>query len=389
MATQSSVSEREAGSDSSPSRTASQWRMTNAPTSPWSPSAARPCSSAYLRAAPKISHCISSAVAVLPSARARGCDRERSAETWWMARTGSASARSRPGPASSSTMASTMAVVPTFNKVATSERLASPTMTWRRRNRLGSAWGSSRVLTMGRFKVVSSPTISSKNSARWEIWKWTVAGIERRRLHPDLARAGEDGARDEVRHHAFDHPGERDGPVHHVVLVAAVGVALAVGVVLVDDRRGHVGDTRLGGDHGAPHDLLAGLVIDQAFERGQAFGGGVLGVGVVDVEAGAVGEDGVGQVGLDHRGQRPLAGEAAGVVARRLVLEVPPDPLLDVRRVGVDQHRGGGNRILLRTGRVNAVLGLDPADLDGGHTSTLGPFRGTARYPPVRSTGRR
>ncbi len=214
-------------------------------------------------------------------------------------------------------------------------------------------------------------------------------GIERRRLHPDLARAGEDGARDEVRHHAFDHPGERDGPVHHVVLVAAVGVALAVGVVLVDDRRGHVGDTRLGGDHGAAHDLLAGLVIDQAFERGQAFGGGVLRVGMVDVEAGAVGEDGVGQVGLDHRGQRPLAGEAAGVVARRLVLEVPPDPLLDVRRVGVDQHRGGGNRILLGTGRVNAVLGLDPADLDGGHASTLGPFRGTARYPPARSTGRR
>ena len=70
-------------------------------------------------------------------------------------------------------MASTRAVVPTFSKVATSDRLASPTMTWSRRNRLGSAWGSSRVFTMGRFSVVSRPTVSSKNSARWEIWKAT------------------------------------------------------------------------------------------------------------------------------------------------------------------------------------------------------------------------
>ena len=72
-------------------------------------------------------------------------------------------------------MASTMAVVPTLSRVATSDRLASPTITWSRRNRLGSAWGSSRVLTMGRLSVVSSPAISSKNSARWEIWKWTVS----------------------------------------------------------------------------------------------------------------------------------------------------------------------------------------------------------------------
>ena len=33
----------------------------------------------------------------------------------------------------SSTMASTMAVVPTLRKVATSDMLASPAMTWRRR----------------------------------------------------------------------------------------------------------------------------------------------------------------------------------------------------------------------------------------------------------------
>ena len=70
----------------------------------------------------------------------------------------------------SSIIASTIAVVPTFRKVATSHRLASPAITCRRRYCCGSACGSSRVLTIGRFSVVSSPTSSSKKSARWLIW---------------------------------------------------------------------------------------------------------------------------------------------------------------------------------------------------------------------------
>ena len=48
--------------------------------------------------------------------------------------------------------------------------LASPTMTCSRRYFSGSAWGSSRVLTMGRECMVSSPTSVSRKSARWEIW---------------------------------------------------------------------------------------------------------------------------------------------------------------------------------------------------------------------------
>ena len=67
----------------------------------------------------------------------------------------------------------TMAVVPTLRNVATSDRLASPTMTCSRRYFWASAWGSSRVLTMGRLRVVSSPTSSSKKSARWVSWKGT------------------------------------------------------------------------------------------------------------------------------------------------------------------------------------------------------------------------
>jgi len=67
----------------------------------------------------------------------------------------------------------TIDVVPTFRNVATSDMLASPVITWRRRYFLGSAWGSSRVLTIGRLSVVSRPTSSSKKSARWVSWKGT------------------------------------------------------------------------------------------------------------------------------------------------------------------------------------------------------------------------
>ena len=46
----------------------------------------------------------------------------------------------------------------------------SPTMTWRRRYFSRSAWGSSRVLMIGRLTIVSSATSVSKKSARWESW---------------------------------------------------------------------------------------------------------------------------------------------------------------------------------------------------------------------------
>ena len=56
-----------------------------------------------------------------------------------------------------------------------------------------------------------------------------------------------------------------------------------------------------------------------------ALRGGALGVGVVDVVAGAVGEHGVDEVGLDLGGHGPEGREAPGVVAGLLVLEVPAD----------------------------------------------------------------
>ncbi len=44
-------------------------------------------------------------------------------------------------------------------------------ITCSRRYRSASACGSSRVFTIGRFSVVSSPTSTSKKSARWLSWK--------------------------------------------------------------------------------------------------------------------------------------------------------------------------------------------------------------------------
>src|SRR6202012_3195371 len=88
--------------------------------------------------------------------------------------------------------------------------------------------------------------------------------------------------------------GERGGPPHQVVLVGAVRGALVVGVVLVElDRRG-AGDGR--GPFGRfGHDPLPRLVPDHHGQRVGAFGGGVLRVGVVDVQPGTVGQDDVGQ----------------------------------------------------------------------------------------------
>jgi hypothetical protein len=59
--------------------------------------------------------------------------------------------------------------------VAVSDRLASPVITWSRRYFWASACGSSRVLMIGRLRVVSSPTSASKKSARCVSWYGTSA----------------------------------------------------------------------------------------------------------------------------------------------------------------------------------------------------------------------
>ena len=84
-----------------------------------------------------------------------------------MARIGFSSVRSRMTVEGSSSIRSTMLVAPILRKVAYSLMLESPTITWSRRNFSASAWGSSRVLMMGRLRVVADETPSQMCSARW------------------------------------------------------------------------------------------------------------------------------------------------------------------------------------------------------------------------------
>ena len=103
-----------------------------------------------------------------PSASSSDAPSSRSRETSWIEATGLTSEKSGRKP--SSIIFRTMAVDPIFRNWATSHLFASPTITCSRRYFSGSACGSSRVLMIGRFSVVSSPTSVSKKSARAVSW---------------------------------------------------------------------------------------------------------------------------------------------------------------------------------------------------------------------------
>jgi hypothetical protein len=84
-----------------------------------------------------------------------------------MARMGFSRVMSRSTAAGSSSIRSRMLVAPTLRKVAYSLMFESPTITWSRRKRSASAWGSSLVLMIGRLRVVAEETPSQMCSARW------------------------------------------------------------------------------------------------------------------------------------------------------------------------------------------------------------------------------
>ena len=103
----------------------------------------------------------------------------------------------------------------------------SPTITCSRRKRSASACGSSRVLMIGRDRVVALDTPSQMCSARWrDAVHRAACGLQH------LARAGVDLAGDEERDQHVGELGEVAVALDEVVLVAAVGVAGGVGVVL-------------------------------------------------------------------------------------------------------------------------------------------------------------
>ncbi len=65
----------------------------------------------------------------------------------------------------------------TFSHEVYSDMFESPTMTCSRRKRSASACGSSRVLMMGRDRVVADETPSQMCSARWASEKIAPRGV--------------------------------------------------------------------------------------------------------------------------------------------------------------------------------------------------------------------
>ncbi len=86
-----------------------------------------------------------------------------------MARMGFSRVMSRITTPGSSSIRNSTDVAPTLRKVAYSLMLESPTMTCSLRKRSASAWGSSRVLMMGRLRVVALETGSQMCSARCDM----------------------------------------------------------------------------------------------------------------------------------------------------------------------------------------------------------------------------
>ena len=137
-----------------------------------------------------------------------------------------------------------------------------------------------------------------------------------------LAGPAPDLAGDEERDQHVCHPGELALARHEVVLVATVGVARAVGVVLeqVDVARDALlVQAELGGRQQVLQDALPRLVVGHHLADVVAFGRRVLGVRAhVEVEARAVLEEHV-------RGAPPVH-DAAEQVPRHLVGRQPPLP---------------------------------------------------------------
>ena len=184
-------------------------------------------------------------------------------------------------------------------------------MTCSRRYFSASACGSSRVLMIGRDRVVADDTPSQMCSARWR-------QAERRGLRrlQHLARAADQLAGDQERQQHIGDPGELARPHDQVVLVAAVGVARRVGVVLeqVDVAADAlVGQPLLGVDQQVLEHPLACAVVGDQLDEAVAFGGRVLGVAAhVEVQPRAVAQEDVRTAAPRHHPPEQVAGDLVG-----------------------------------------------------------------------------
>ena len=195
---------------------------------------------------------------------------------------------------------------------------------------------------IGRDRVVALETPSQMCSARWrQAVHGAAGGLQ------DLAGAADQLAGDEEGQEDVRDAGELPCPGDQVVLVAAVGVARGVGVVLeqVDVAADALVDQPpLGVDQEVFEDPLTGLVVGDELRQRVALRRRVLGVAAhVQVEPGTVAQEHVRRPAPGHdpaeqiarhlvRGQAPLTVEGARDPELGLETEDPPLHALQPRR---------------------------------------------------------
>ena len=131
-----------------------------------------------------------------------------------------------------------------------------------------------------------------------------------------LARAADELAGDQERQQHIGDPGELAGPHDQIVLVAAVGVARRVGVVLeqVDVAADAlVGQPLLGVDQQVFQHPLAGAVVGDELHQAVALGGRILRVAPdVEVQPRAVAKEDIGAAAPRHHPAEQVAGNLVG-----------------------------------------------------------------------------
>jgi hypothetical protein len=202
----------------------------------------------------------------------------------------------------------------------------SPTITCSRRNRSASACGSSLVLMIGRDRVVADDALPDVLGPLADAVHRAARSLQH------LARAADDLPGNQERDEDVRQPAELPMPAYQVVLMAAVGVARGVRVVLeqVDVAcDALLAQPPVGVDQQPLQDPLARLVVRDQVEDVVALGRGIFGMAAhIEVEARPVPEEHVAAAAPGHH--------APEQVARHLVGRQPPLP-----------SEGAGNAVLV------------------------------------------
>lgn len=296
---------------------------------------------------------MSSALACLPPPASRTGRRPvRSWLTSRIARIGLSSEKSR-NATPASIISSTNDAEPTLSMVVDSLMLESPTMTCRRRYFSASACGSSRVLMIGRERVVALDT--PPRCAR------PVATGRTSRLGgglQHLACTTDELAGHQERQQHIGDTGELACAHDQVILVAAVGVARRIGVVLeqIDvTADAFVGEALFGVDEQVLEHPFTSAVVGDQLREAVTFGGRVLRVAAhVEVQARTVAEEDVAATPPRHDPPEQIARHFVGT-----------EPAMAVERAGdtefgLDAHDSSLH--LIETTCCLRVRGRDGAD---------------------------